>query len=206
MSPESGAEPRRYDSPVRREQLAETRDRIIGAGAALVHEQTSWDWRGLTVRALAAKAGVHERTVHRHFATEQELRTTIMQRLLEESGVSIEGLRLHDVPSHVSQLFGYLATFALAGRAQPDPVVAEMVDRRKAAILQTVEADGTALQPDDRRLAAAMLDLLSGVASYQRLVAEWELDGVEAARGVNWLISLLSEAIRLGEGPDSANH
>src|SRR5436305_10897149 len=57
---------RRYDSPLRRERAAQTRDSIISAGAELVHEFSSWDWRKLTIRAVAERAGVHERTVYRH--------------------------------------------------------------------------------------------------------------------------------------------
>lgn len=204
MSNTHAAETRRYNSPARREQAAETRERIIGAGAELVHEEASWDWARLTVRAVATRAGVHERTVHRHFATERDLRGAIMQRLFEESGVSIEGLRLEDVPGHVEQLFDYLASFSLVAHdphRPADPVVAEMVGRRKAALLKTVEEQGSGLEPGDLRIAAAMLDLLSGVPSYQLLVSQWGLDGAEAARGVNWLVRLLSDAIRGNCGP-----
>lgn len=114
MSAAGEQQTRRYDSPVRREQAAETRERILESGAALVHQQASWDWSGLTMRAVAAKAGVHERTVHRHFATERELRAAIVQRLLEESGISLEGLRLDDLPEQVGRLFGYLSSFTVA--------------------------------------------------------------------------------------------
>ena len=47
---------RRYDSPVRRQQAAETRARILAAGSALVHGYPTWDWRELTFRAVAEKA------------------------------------------------------------------------------------------------------------------------------------------------------
>ena len=61
--------------------MAETRDRILDAGSALVHEFESWDWRPLTFRAVAERAGVGERTVYRHFATEQALHAAVMERL-----------------------------------------------------------------------------------------------------------------------------
>jgi AcrR family transcriptional regulator len=79
---------------VRRERSAETRERIVEAGSTLVHELGSWDWRDLTVRDVAARAGVHERTVHRHFTTERDLRAAVLQRLIEEAGVTVEGMRL----------------------------------------------------------------------------------------------------------------
>src|SRR5262245_58672451 len=57
---------RRYDSVVRRERAAQTRDRIVAAGSELAHEFASWDWKPLTFRAVADRAGVGERTVYRH--------------------------------------------------------------------------------------------------------------------------------------------
>src|SRR5207247_11265534 len=65
---------RKYDSPLRRQRAAETYDRIVAAGVAILHELPLWKWQALTLRAVAQRAGVTERTVYRHFATERELR------------------------------------------------------------------------------------------------------------------------------------
>lgn len=196
---------RRYDSPLRRERSAETRDRIIEAGAELVHELSSWDWRGLTVRAVAVGAGVHERTVHRHFATERDLRAAVLQRLLQESGVTVEGMRLADLPAHIDQLFDYLSSFSSSTARPPDPALAALDARRKAAIVATVDAEAPGLSDADRQLAAAMIDVLWGLPSYRRLINGWELDATEAARGVKWIIALITEAVRGGHGPGSAD-
>ena len=37
---------RRYDSPLRRERGAQTRERIVAAGSALAHSFTTWDSGG----------------------------------------------------------------------------------------------------------------------------------------------------------------
>jgi AcrR family transcriptional regulator len=192
---------RRYDSPVRRERSAETRERIVDAGSALVHDLSSWDWRGVTVRAVAARAGVHERTVHRHFATERDLRAAVLQRLLEESGVTVEGMRLADLPSHIERLFDYLSSFSSSDEREPDPVLLALDERRKAALLATVSEDAHGWSEEDRRLAAALVDVIWGLPSYRRLINGWGLDGPEAARGVNWLIGLITDAIRDGRRP-----
>jgi AcrR family transcriptional regulator len=197
----TGIPTRRYDSPVRREQSAATRERIVEAGSALVHELSSFDWRGVTVRAVAARAEVHERTVHRHFATERDLRAAVLQRLIDESGVTIEGMRLEDLPGHVEQLFDYLASFSSPNEREPDAVLVALDERRKAATLATVAAAAEQLSDDDQRLAAAMIDVLWGLPTYQRLLNGWGLDAAEAANGVNWLIRLLTDAIRTGDGP-----
>lgn len=49
---------RKYDSPVRRQRAADTRERIISAGAELLHGFPVWNWRALTVRGVAGKSVV----------------------------------------------------------------------------------------------------------------------------------------------------
>jgi AcrR family transcriptional regulator len=177
----------------------------VDAGSKLVHEESSWDWRGVTVRAVAARAGVHERTVHRHFPNERELRAAILQRLVEESGVTVEGMRLEDLPGHVSQLFGYLASFSSAAPAKPDGVLAELDERRTTALLVTVrEAAGDASEAELRRIAA-LIDALWGLPTYRRVIDDWGLDAAEAASSVGWLIGLMTEAVRDGRLPGSTD-
>ena len=197
---------RSYDSPVRRERAAETRERIIEAGAALVHELSSWDWRGVTVRAVAARAEVHERTVHRHFATERDLRGAVLQRLVEESGVTVEGMRLEDIPAHVHQLFSYLGSFSSSAPARPEGVLAELDERRTGALIETVRAATGDASEAEVRLVAALIDVLWGLPTYRRMIDDWGLDANQAADSVGWLISLLSDAVRDGRGPASADH
>jgi AcrR family transcriptional regulator len=72
---------RRYDSPVRRERAAQTRERILAAGAELLHGFPIWNWGALTVPAVATRAGVTERTVYRYFANERALRDAVLGRL-----------------------------------------------------------------------------------------------------------------------------
>jgi AcrR family transcriptional regulator len=194
-------ETRAYDSPIRRKRSAETRERIIEAGSELVHELSSWEFDGVTIRAVAARAGVHERTVHRHFATERDLQGAILQRLVEESGVTIEGMRLEDIPGHVEQLFDYLASFSTTSVHEPDAALVALDERRKAAIVATVAADSPGLSDDQQRLAAAMIDALWSLSTYRRLTQDWAMDPKTATQGINWLIGLVSDAVREGRGP-----
>ncbi len=205
MDPTRTEGTRRYESPVRREQSAATRGRIIAAGCDLVRDLSSWDWRGVTVRAVAARAGVHERTVHRHFPTEGDLRAALLQRLVEESGVTVEGLRLEELPAHVEQLFSYLATFSSSTPRQPDAVLQALDERRKAAILATVSESADGLTAEAQRAVAAMVDVLWSLDSYRRLTNGWGFDGSEAAGGVNWVLELISEAVQQGRGPGSSD-
>src|SRR3546814_2683945 len=66
-------ERRSYDSTLRRERAALTRDRIVAAGCELLQGSSIRDWRGLTIRAVAERAGVNARTVYRHLGNERGL-------------------------------------------------------------------------------------------------------------------------------------
>src|SRR6185312_1564299 len=106
-------ERRRYDSPVRREQAAATRERIVAAGSELVHEFDSWHWDALTFRAVAERAGVGERTVYRHFPTEQHLHDAVMVRLESEAGVSYEDVDLTNIGEVTARVFASLQRFSV---------------------------------------------------------------------------------------------
>ena len=144
------AERRRYDSPVRRQQVAETRERILGAASALVHGFPTWDWRALTFRAVAERAGVSERTVYRHFATERELRDAVMRRLEEEAGVAYEGVGLDDLADVAALVFSSLSSFAVSPPVVDDPTFVAEDQLRRDALRDAVDRGGGRL---DRRRA-----------------------------------------------------
>jgi AcrR family transcriptional regulator len=194
---------RRYDSPVRRQQAADTRERILGAGGELLHGFPVWNWGALTVRAVAARAGVNERTVYRYFASERELRDAVMARFEQEADVDIEDLRLEDVGAATTAILEYVSSFPIAPRTPRDPTVASANQRQREALLAAVTASTTDWSPADRALAASMLDVLWGVMSYERLVVDWDLDPKDAIRGITWVIELVEQAIRRGERPGS---
>lgn len=193
---------RRYDSPLRRQRAAETRERIITAGAELLHDFPVWNWHALTVRAVARRAEVNERTVYRHFANEGELREAVMARHQEEAGVDLEGLELEELREITTRILEYVSTFPLEPRTPRDPTLIAAGKRQREALLSAVAPVTENWAEADRALAAAMLDVLWSVASYERLVADWKLDPREAIRGVTWVMGLVEDAIRSNRGPD----
>ena len=88
---------RSYDRTLRREQAAETRERILASGSELLHGASVRNFKRLTVRAVAERAGVNERTVYRHFGNERGLHDAVMHRLEEEAGIDLEGMQLGDI-------------------------------------------------------------------------------------------------------------
>ena len=182
---------RRYDSSLRQERAAQTRERIIDAGAALVHEFSSWDWRELSVRAVAARAGVHERTVYRHFPTEEGLRAAVVERLQQEASIRPEDVTLDNIEDQVGRLFAYLASFSSSAERKTDAALAAVDERRNAALLAVVVGAAPDWSERDQRSTAALIDVLWGVPTYRRLVDGWQLDEKEATRAVTRLLRIL---------------
>jgi AcrR family transcriptional regulator len=193
---------RRYESPVRRQQAAATRERILDAGVAIAHAISGWNWKELTFAAVAERAGVSERTVYRHFGTERELRDAIMGRLQEEAGVALDALTLDDVADTTARVFRYLASFAAdPRRATNDPTLQAIDQRRRDALVQAVSAAAPEWSAEEHQAVAAVLDVLWGVPTYERLVAHWHLDPDYAASIARWVIELVESAVRDGRHP-----
>jgi AcrR family transcriptional regulator len=192
---------RRYDSPVRRERAAKTRERIIVAGAELLHGFPVWNWRALTVRAVADRAGVNERTVYRYFANERELRDAVLEVLEAEAGVDLTGLTLDDVRDVTTRILEYSSSFPVAPRTERDETVAAANARQREALLAAVAEHTAQWSEVDRTLAAAMFDVLWSPVSFERIVVDWDVDAKEAIRGITWVIDLVHTAITDGRAP-----
>jgi AcrR family transcriptional regulator len=192
---------RRYESPLRRQRAAATRESIVSAGAELLHGFPIWNWRALTVRTVAERAGVNERTVYRYFATERDLRDAVLIRLEEESGVDLEGLTLDGVREVTARMFEYVSTFPLEPRMARDPTVAAANQRQRKALLGAVASNSSKWSVADRTIAAAVLDVLWSVVSYERLVSDWDLRPEQAIQATEWVMQLVTDAVKAGEAP-----
>ena len=192
---------RQYDSTLRQQRASETRDRIVAAGCELLGESSIRDWRGLTMRAVAERAGVNERTVYRHFTNERGLRDAVMHRMEEQAGIDLASLRLEDVADVARRIFAQVASHPLPPRPELDPTLTETSQRVRAALLLALAPATEGWSDTDRTVAAAMLDVLWGVAPYERLSGDWGLDPDQAVRGITWVIGLIEDAVRAGRRP-----
>lgn len=201
---ESSREVRRaYDNRTRAEQAAKTRDRIVTAGSELVHAFDSWNWRDLTFRSVAERAGVGERTVYRHFPTERHLHDAVMQRLESEAGVSYEDVDLGNLGAVTARVFGSLQRFAVRESVDTprDPTFVGVDARRRDALLRAVTTAAPRWSEDEQRVTAGLLDVLWNLPSYERLVGVWGVDGSTATDAVNWLMAKVIEAVEEGDPP-----
>jgi AcrR family transcriptional regulator len=195
-------QPRRpYNGTLRRERAAETRERIVIAGSELLHRSSVRDWQGLTVRAVAERAGVNERTVYRYFGNERGLRDAVMHRQEEEAGIDLAGMHLNDIADIAARVFDHVSSYPLEPRPPLDPTLAEANQRQRDALIGAIAARTKEWPAEDQIVAAAMFDVLWSVASYERLVVDWQIDPERAIRGITWVIRLVEEAVRKGRGP-----
>ncbi len=199
--PRKNAGKRRYNSPLRQQQSADTRERIVLAGVDLVHGLPSWDWTNLTARAVSERAGVSERTVYRHFSTEQNLRDAVMQHLVADSGIDLSTLRMEEFSDITSRMFSYLASFAVAPQTETDPTFASMDQVRRQALQDAVARSLPDWPESEQRAVAAMLDLFWNPPYYERLIADWDITPERASELFGWMIDTILDAIKAGRRP-----
>jgi AcrR family transcriptional regulator len=196
--------PRRsYDAPLRQQKVADTRERIVRAGSELAHEFAKWDWKALTYRAVAERAAVGERTVYRHFPNVDYLHGAVMQRLEEEAGIDYDDVELRNLSDITARIFATRTTFAAQESTEipQDPTFVAVDGRRRRALTDAVSSAAPDWSVRDRRMVAALLDVLWNLPSYERLIGVWELDNDEATQALSWLIDMLVQAVAEGERP-----
>ncbi len=195
-------QPRRpYNGTLRRERAAETRDRIVTAGSELLHRSAVRDWQGLTIRAVAERAGVNERTVYRYFGNERGLRDAVMRHQEEDAGIDLAGMHLNDIADIAARIFDHVSSYPLEPRPALDPTLAEANQRQRDALIAAIAARTGRWSAADQMAAAAMFDVLWSVASYERVVVDWQIQPERAIRAITWVIRLVEEAVREGRGP-----
>jgi AcrR family transcriptional regulator len=203
MGESSIAKRRTYDNRARQEKAAQTRDRIVVAGSELVHAFDAWNWRDLTFKAVAERAGVGERTVYRHFPTERHLHDAVMVRLESEAGVSYEDVDLTNIGEVTARVFSSLQRFSVRKTVETpqDPTFVGVDVRRRDALMRAVSASAPGFSDAQRRVAAGLLDVLWNVPSYERLVGVWGIEGSEATHAIGWLMAKVVAAIEEGDPP-----
>lgn len=190
--------PRTYSSPLRAEQAAATRDRIVEATVALLQDN---DVSSFSMQDVADRAGVAVRTVYRAFPTKDDLIAGVLAAIRERFDASAgeppttrEELQA-SVPSAVQAVFEleplYRALFATtAGRELHRATAGD----RNAAVDRAF-ADGLdGLDDRQRRLVVAMLYLVTSSKSVLWLKDYAGLDVDEASDAVGWALGALTRA------------
>lgn len=194
---------RPYRSRVREQKTADTRERIVRAGIAIVEGLSDLDWSAMTFQAVAEGAGVSKRTVFRHFATERDLHDAVMQRFQERAGVSYDRVDLGDVAGVARRVFEALSSFAVASwTIEPDDPTFTAMDRARGDALRGAVATAAPDWPSQQQAqVAGLLDVLWSPPSYQRLVVHWGVGSSDAIKAIEWAIGLVVRSVESGQPP-----
>ena len=99
------------------------------------------------------------------------------------------------------RIFASVSSHPLPSRPPLDPTLTEASRRQREALLRALAPHAESWSETDRTVAAAMFDVLWGVAPYERLVADWGLAAEQAVAGITWVMGLIEDAVRDGRGP-----
>jgi len=196
----SAIRPRSYESPLRAEQLEQTRVRILEATTEVLADPASEE---VTIPLVAKRARVSLRTVYRHFATREALFDAWAEWVDERLQI-----HLHSYPESAEQLgpfarelyrsydeSGLLVRAMLTSRAAR--AVRERTRRRRQRGFNRAMRGLTAgLEPKERARVVAVVYLLVSAPAWQAMREQSGLDGVEAGKAAAWALRVLTEELR----------
>jgi AcrR family transcriptional regulator len=200
----NSAERRRYTSPLRAEQAAATRGRILDAAIALLQEDRSGE---VAMPDVAARAGVSVSTAYRAFATREDLLLGVLEELKDRFEIVagprpttvdelVESVR-RAVPAVLEVEDLYRALFAIPeGRElhrSTAPQRSSSIDEMLRNELAGLEP---ALTPAQARRFVAALHLVSSSRAVLFLKDYEGLDAADASATLQWVMGVLVGAIR----------
>ena len=195
--PNKGAT-RTYNSPLRAEQMEQTRERILEAAAEQLLEEGLEE---LSLPRAAQRARVSVPTIYRHFSTKEAL----MQELTDWVD---RKLKLSEVPESIDEFTEYMPRF-FAYLDENEPLVrARLLSRvhrrihrdtrrRRDRLVEQALEDVTAqLDPLDTRRACGVVRVLMHSGAWEMMRDHWDLTGEQAGEAAGWAISVVVEELR----------
>ena len=175
-------------------------DELVAALAAGELDQASHD-------ALAKRVGVSRQTVYRYFPDKNALMQALWERINAELGGGTSGFP-HDEKTLLTQIAPLFTNYdriaPLITIAQSTQVGRAMrlsvKDKRSQAFLDAVADAAKALDPDDRKLAAAIVQLLVGGQAWIEMHQQWDLTGEQMGRAAHWAVRTLLADLRARKG------
>lgn len=194
------SETRPYNSRLRQEQAEATRERILDAMAGLYEAEGRLE--AATVRAVAARAGVREITVYRHFPNRELLLAGLWERLNRGAGVTV------GMPEAPAELVSKMGPLFASFDAAPAHVLASLRteeglkvrsslnEDRRTHFLTVLDQAAPDLPPAEKAKAAAVLQLLYSGYAWVSMREQWDLPGDVAAEAAAWAAEILIENLR----------
>lgn len=187
---------RSYDNSLRAEQAAQTRQRILTAAQELLADPAG----PLTVPEVAARAGVSEPTVYRHFPSRAELLSAAAAHMSAALGQPPMPQRVEDVPAMVAAValyFGRHASWFRAAIRNPHLREVRMSGRRgREERLRGLLAPSVAhLAAREQEIFFAALFLIVRVESWDHATRALGLSDEETGRAFAWLVGSMLDSV-----------
>ena len=190
---------RPYESPLRAEQLEQTRRRILQAMADVLADETVDE---VTVPTVAMRAQVSVRTVYRHFPTKEALFDAFgewaeehLRLVLHSYPETLEGVR--EMAPALYRMYDERAPLIRALLSKRGQDVRARTRRRRLKTFEKAMQEVTGeLEPAERRQALAVVYLLVSAPAWQAMRDQWGLDGAEAGRAAAWAVRVLTDELR----------
>lgn len=197
----SDGEKRAYHSPLRELQARNTRDSILEAAAELIVDE---GLEGFSMRAVADRASVSERTVYHHFPNRQALLdgfTGWVDQQLRERQLRIDPRDIEDLPARIADIFRAFDDIGAPARAMARLSAADGM--RSAEYRQRTEAFrerlAELLEPlpaDESERSFALIRHIVSSTTWLTLRDEFQLSPDDAARAMAWGLETLLEDLR----------
>ena len=190
-----------YHSPLRKEQAAATRARILEGCVTIMEEGGD-----LTYAAVAAAAGVQERTVYRHFPARTDLQAGLWSWILEHlTHVDFSARTTDELVSDMRRSFagfdaGAPVIQAMLHSPQGLEVRLRQQAQRRTMFEATVASAIPDAPPDAQRAAAGALQVLYSAPSWELLRSFWGMDATEAAGVIELAIRSMVAGLQLRFG------
>jgi AcrR family transcriptional regulator len=188
-----------YESPLRAEQMEQTRLRILEATADVLADEAVDE---VTVPLVAMRARVSVRTVYRHFPTkealfdgfgewaEQHLRVALLSY-----PQTLEGVR--EMAPALYRMYEQRAPLIRALLSKRGQEIRARTRRRRLATFEKAMREVTdGLGPTERRRALGVIYLLVSAPAWQAMRDQWDLNGEEAGKAAAWAVRVLTDELR----------
>jgi AcrR family transcriptional regulator len=186
---------RTYNSPLREEQMEQTREKLLEAMAELLAEESA----DVTVAMVAERARVSTRTAYRYFPTKEVLLDDFNEWMRKKFSQPPMPTSVGQLQDTAAKLVHYFEANEQLMRASRSLLHRELRKRRKIEqvklITKNVAEAAPNLDPETVRLRAAMLLHLIGSESWMNLRDHWGFNPDQIIEAIQWAVRALEEQL-----------
>jgi AcrR family transcriptional regulator len=178
---------RTYKSPLREEQMEQTREKILETLAEILADESITD---VSVAVVAERARISVRTAYRYFPTKEALFDEFNVWIRNKFGSPPLPTSVEELPELASQLFDYFQRNEHLMRATRSMPARELRKRRKGeqmqAVIKIVSKFAPNLDAETVKARAAVFLLMFGSEVWLNLRDHWGFDQQQMKDAVHW--------------------